>query len=181
MAVIPDRCRWAVQALAPQPTERILEFGCGPGAAAELVCAVLSTGTLHAIDRSSTAITRTTDRNAAHIAAGRLTVAQSALADLDAGSSMLPSDAVLSDAAFDGPFDAAFGVNVNVFWTTTAAPELAALRAALVPGGRLLIAYDERPTSAHLQTVRAHVTDAGFVDVIIVGDARGSGVRARNP
>ena len=168
MAVIPVRCHWAVQTLDPQPTYRIVEFGCGPGAAAELVCAMLTTGSLHAIDRSATAIALTTKRNAAHIATGRLTVAQSTLANLDAG-----------------PFDAAFGVNVNVFWTTTGTPELDALRAALAPGGRLLVAYDGGPdsaaSSAHLQTVRAHVTEAGFVDATILGDRRGCGVLARVP
>ena len=45
----------------------------------------------------------------------------------------------------------------------------------------VLIAYDERPAPAHLQAVCAHVADAGFVDVVIVGDSRGSVVRARNP
>ena len=35
---IPARIRWAVDFMDVQPNDHILEIGCGPGAAAELMC-----------------------------------------------------------------------------------------------------------------------------------------------
>jgi protein-L-isoaspartate O-methyltransferase len=36
--VIPKRIRWAVETLAVQPADRLLEIGGGPGLAASLIC-----------------------------------------------------------------------------------------------------------------------------------------------
>ncbi|WP_129666015.1 class I SAM-dependent methyltransferase [Phytoactinopolyspora endophytica] len=126
----PERHRWTVDQLDLTGTERVLEFGGGPGVATGLVCDRLTTGSVLAIDRSAVAVRRTSERNSAHIACGRLTVRQCSIADLD-----VPA----------GSIDVAFGINVNVFWTTSAVAELAALSHALVPGGRLLIAYGSGP------------------------------------
>ncbi|TCM44279.1 class I SAM-dependent methyltransferase [Kribbella sp. VKM Ac-2568] len=64
MATVPDRIRWAVEEVDPQPGEQILEIGCGPGAAAQLVCERLTTGHLLATDRSAVAVNRTAGRSA---------------------------------------------------------------------------------------------------------------------
>jgi cyclopropane fatty-acyl-phospholipid synthase-like methyltransferase len=84
-AKVPDRIRWAVDLLDVQPDDQILEFGCGPGVAANAVTdrPVGGHGQLLAIDRSAVAIERTRGRNAEHIEAGRIAVEQLALADLD--------------------------------------------------------------------------------------------------
>jgi hypothetical protein len=69
---VPDRNRWAVAQLGLRPEDRVLEFGCGPGAAAELVCDRLGEGTMLAVDRSATAVARTAARNHVHVGtAGR--------------------------------------------------------------------------------------------------------------
>ena len=165
---IPDRVRWAVEHLDLRPDARVLEFGGGPGAAAELVCDRLATGRLLEIDRSRTAVARIRDRCGVHMAAGRLEVRQGALADLD-----VP----------DASIDIAFGVNVNLFWTTSAAVELARLHRALVSGGQLLIAYGPGPAGSDqrdvLARVREHVEAAGFGQVRVAVDPRASGVVAR--
>lgn len=49
---IPERARWAVETLAVQPDDRVLEIGGGPGVAASLVCECLDRGRLLLIDRS---------------------------------------------------------------------------------------------------------------------------------
>jgi SAM-dependent methyltransferase len=116
---IPDRIQWAVDVLDPQPGERILEIGCGPGVAAMLVCERGAQVT--AIDRSPVAIDRAARRNAAHAEAGRLELIQTTLADYDPGAAR---------------FDKVFAVNVNVFCPAPGGPERAIVERALAPGGR---------------------------------------------
>jgi SAM-dependent methyltransferase len=165
---VPDRVRWAVEQLEFRPTARVLEFGAGSGAAAWLVCPQLTSGTMLAVDRSASAVARTRQRCAEHLASGRLAVRQAALAELDvAGDSI----------------DIAFGVNVNLFWTTSAEPELGLLHHALAGGGQLLIAYGPGPPGSDQQAVLGRVRDnveaAGFGPARIVVDPRASAVIAR--
>lgn len=73
--------------------------------------------------------------------------------------------------ALPGSFDAAFAVNVNLFWTGPADLELAVLARVLRPGGRLHLLYDSPGGSASdgrsekTATVSAAVTAAGFAQV----------------
>lgn len=163
MNTVPDRIGWAVDVVDPGPADRLLEFGCGPGAAAELVCARLEQGTLLAVDRSAVAVERTRRRNADHVRTGRLEVRECALADL-----RLPA----------GDLDQAFGVNVNVFWTGAAAAELAVLHAALRPGGRLSVLYGAGPTGPGRVTavVADHLRSSGFTDIEILHSPHGTGI-----
>jgi len=69
---VPERVRWAVVQLSPGPDEQLLEIGCGPGVAVVLICERLAGGRIVAIDRSATAISRATQRNAEHIAVSDL-------------------------------------------------------------------------------------------------------------
>ncbi|MFF0903123.1 UNVERIFIED_CONTAM: class I SAM-dependent methyltransferase [Kocuria sp. CPCC 205316] len=166
--IVAERHRWAVEQLGLHPASRVLEFGCGGGVAAQLVLGRLSGGSMLAIDRSATAVARAVDRNRMAVDAGVLTVRRVALADLDA-----PAES----------FDVAFGVDVNLFWTTSAEPELSVLRQVLVPGGTLLVAYGPGPRpdrrAALLEPVRGAVAAHGFADAVVLEEDRGGGVRAR--
>lgn len=165
---VPERIRWAVEHLALRPGCRVLEVGCGSGAAAQLVCERSGDTRMLAIDRSATAVARTTERNRRHVQAGTLTVRQVALAGL---------------AVPAASFDVAFSVDVNLFWTSTAATELSVLRRALAPGGSLLIAYGAGPRPDRqaelLERVRAAVEAHGFAAPVVLREERGSGIRAR--
>lgn len=168
--VVPDRVRWAVEVLDPRPGQRILEAGCGPGAAAELICPRLAGGRMLALDRSAVAVRRTTERNAGHVASGALVVRRADLAELT------------DTDAPPGSLDAAFTVNVNLFWTRDPGPELTVLRRALRPGGLLHVLYGGAPpggTGRVLSAVRDALRTHGFDVRDVSGD--GVGVSARTP
>jgi SAM-dependent methyltransferase len=63
-----------VDALPLRPDSRVLEIGCGPGAAARAVAARLTTGYVLAVDRSAVAVAQARAAATAEIAAGRLEV-----------------------------------------------------------------------------------------------------------
>jgi cyclopropane fatty-acyl-phospholipid synthase-like methyltransferase len=130
---VPARLRWAVDVLGVRPGERVLEIGCGRGVAIELLCESPDAGLVVGIDRSAAAVAAAEARNRQHVAAGRVRLLHSALAD----------------APLDARFDRVFAVNVNVFWLGPA-KELAAVRRILAPGGRLFLFY-EPPSAAQLE------------------------------
>jgi SAM-dependent methyltransferase len=125
-ANLPERLTWAVELLDVRPGDRVLEVGCGRGVAAALICERLQTGRLVAIDRSAKAIDAARLRNAAHVEAGRASFRDVALAGADLAGER---------------FDKVLAVNVNAFWLG-AKPELAVLRQALTPAGRLHLVYE---------------------------------------
>src|SRR4051794_24678794 len=124
---IPARIRWAVDFMEVQPNDHVLEIGCGPGAAAELICGRLETGKLFAIDRSESGVDRTKRRNADAIKAGRLTVRQIDLATLRVPVKRLHK---------------VFAFNVNLFWVRDCADEIALLHERVVPGGAVHLFYE---------------------------------------
>jgi SAM-dependent methyltransferase len=166
--VVPERVRWAVELVDPGPEDRILEIGCGPGAAAELICERLRAGRLTAIDRSATATKRTKERNAEHIKAGRLAVQTASLDAID-----LPKDSL----------DAAFSINVNVFWTRSPKRELEILANALKPGGALYICYGAGPQETRKVTaaIADALTSGGFTNVQVRTDTAGTAVTGLMP
>ena len=167
MTAVPDRVRWALEVIDPGPADDLLEIGCGAGVAASLVCARLRTGRLMAVDRSAVAVERTARRNAEHVDAGRLAVRRSELHALD----VIP-----------GGFDAAYAIDVNVFWTRRPGPELTVLARALRPAGQLFVLYGAGgPTPADRVTaaVAAALRQGGFVDVTVLAGDGGFGVSAR--
>jgi cyclopropane fatty-acyl-phospholipid synthase-like methyltransferase len=123
---VPDRIAWAMEIVSLEPGQRVLEFGCGPGVAASLAADRLAGGCITAIDRSSTAVSRAAQRCAAHVASGRVALEHVSLAEFRS----------------DTRFDTAFGVNVNVFWTTPADAECRVLTDVLVPGGAVHLVYE---------------------------------------
>ena len=124
---IPARIRWAVDFMDVQPSDHILEIGCGPGAGAELICSRLETGKMFAIDRSESGVDRTKRRCARFIEAGRLTVRQIDLATLRVPVKRLHK---------------VFAFNVNLFWVRDASAEVALLHERVLPGGSVFIFYE---------------------------------------
>ena len=91
MGEVAKRHHWAVELLAPQAGESVLEVGCGHGIATGLVLA--AGADVVAVDRSGRMVEACIRRNAG---CGRLTAFESDFEDLDLGR-----------------FDAAFAVNVD--------------------------------------------------------------------
>lgn len=147
------RLVWAVETLDVQPTDRVLEVGCGHGVAVSLVCEKLVAGTITAIDRSAAMVEAARNRNRSHIAAGRAVVRTSTLAKAD----------------FDGEtFDKIFAIRVSDFWTRPV-ENLYAVRNALAPGGALYLFYD------HPQWKDANETQT-FANVVMT-NLRANGFR----
>ncbi|HEX5618212.1 MAG TPA: methyltransferase domain-containing protein [Solirubrobacteraceae bacterium] len=90
-----------VDALPLRPESRVIEVGCGPGAAARAVAARLTTGHILAIDRSAAAVAMARAGAADLIASGRLTVRQARV------------EALTLDVG-EQPYDLVFAVRVGV-------------------------------------------------------------------
>ena len=150
MQQIPARIRWAVDVMDVQPTDSVLEIGCGPGAGAELICQRLTTGKLFAIDRSESGVDRTKRRCKEHVEAGRLTVRQIDLATLRVPVKRL---------------NKVFAFNVNLFWVRECADEVALLHERVLPGGAVYLFYEStRPEQVPdmIRNASAALTDGGF-------------------
>jgi SAM-dependent methyltransferase len=171
----PVRVRWAVDVLDLRPDDRVLEVGGGTAASARLLLERIPRGRLVALDRSPTASRRIAAASPLDVDLGRLVVVTRALADVE--------DTLLTPASVD----VALAVDVNVFWTSDAAPELRVLRRLIVPGGRLAVCFGtdgpraDAIRSRVLEPVARHVTAAGFVDVEVRAEQEGAGVLARAP
>lgn len=159
---IPERLRWAVETMAVQPADRILEIGCGRGVAVALVCERLVSGRIVAIDRSPTMAKAAAERNRECIEAGKAVVHTTELAGL-AGL-----------AGLGERFDKAFAVNVNLFWVRSPATELALLKRLLAPTGTLYLFY-EPPEAARAATLADQLvlvlTEHGFAATVRMSHA----------
>lgn len=85
-----------VDALPLTPRSRVLEIGCGTGAAARAIARRLDTGHILAIDRSATAVAQTRSGSAAEIESGRMSVRQVAVESFVMEPGDLPFDIVLA-------------------------------------------------------------------------------------
>jgi ubiquinone/menaquinone biosynthesis C-methylase UbiE len=130
MAGLSPRLRGIVEALPLREGIRVVEVGCGPGAAARAVAELVGpTGHVLAVDRSARAIEQVVLTAGELIAEGRLSVRQVAVEDL-----VLQPD--------EAPYDLAFAVRVGALdgrHPQAGAKALRQLARVLVPGGRLFI------------------------------------------
>ncbi|QBJ94813.1 class I SAM-dependent methyltransferase [Rhodococcus sp. ABRD24] len=118
-----------VDALPLRDGTRVLEIGCGPGAAAREIARRIGTGHILAIDRSPNAIRQAVRGSRTQIEAGTLSFRQVAVEQFEL-------------AADEAPFDIAFAVRVGALDGRHPDAGLLAVRriaAALAPGGRLFI------------------------------------------
>ena len=149
---IGERLTWALERMAIQPDDTVLEVGCGKGVAVSLVCERLVHGRIVAIDRSASMIAAARAANQSHVSTGRARFENVALAE----------------ATFDAAcFDTIFAVNVSLFWKHPAR-ELRVAERALRPGGTLYVFHQPPPggRTDHIADRVAWILDAsGFTDV----------------
>lgn len=123
------RLRAVVDALPLVPGMRVLEIGCGPGAAAREVARRTGDGHVLAVDRSAGAIAQAASACRDEVAAGRLSLRRITVEDF----TLLPGEE---------PFDLAFAVRVGALdgrHPAAGAVALHRIAAALTPRGRLFI------------------------------------------
>jgi SAM-dependent methyltransferase len=130
MAQLSPRLREVVDALPLRPGLRVIEIGCGPGAAArEVARRVAPEGHVLAVDRSAKAIRHVLDSAGDLVEAGVLSVRTVACEDL-----ALDAD--------EHPYDLAFAVRVGALdgrHPAVTGRALDRIAHALVPGGQLFI------------------------------------------
>lgn len=149
MEKLPERIVWAAGLLNVQPGDRILEIGCGNGAAVYAVSEGLRTGKITAIDRSEKATALAARRNAENLALGKAEIITTTLADAD-----LPAR----------HFDKIFVYNLNVFWMDPRL-ELALIKELLKPEGKLFIFHQPPPgadTREYAAEFRKNLKANGF-------------------
>jgi protein-L-isoaspartate O-methyltransferase len=96
MTELSPRLQAIVDALPLQPDARVLEIGCGPGAAARAVARRLKTGHILAIDRSAKAIDQARAAAAEEIGSGRMGVRQVAAEEFALAPNEAPYDLVFA-------------------------------------------------------------------------------------
>ena len=150
-----QRNRWAVDLLAVQPGDHVIELGCGPGVAVAALARRATEGRVLGVDHSAVMIEQARRRNAAAVRAGRVRLLQAPVEDL---------------SVTDGPFDAALAVNTVAFWPAPG-NRLTEIRRLLRPGGRIAVVSQPRCPGATAATsasaadeLVALLGEAGFED-----------------
>jgi SAM-dependent methyltransferase len=147
------RNRWAVQLLDMQPTDRVLELGCGPGVALAALATRAIRGLVVGVDHSQVMIRQARRRNRAAVRAGQVRLIHTPVESLSLS---------------DGPFDAALAVNTVGMWPDPTA-RLRELGRLLRPGGRIAVVSQPRcpgatavTSAAAANELAALLTEAGF-------------------
>ncbi|WP_116203396.1 class I SAM-dependent methyltransferase [Amycolatopsis circi] len=142
------RNRWAVRLLDIQPSERVLELGCGPGVAVAALAerAALVVG----VDHSAVMIRQARHRNRSAVRAGRVRLGCASVENL---------------SLREGTFDAALAVNTLAMWPDPVA-RLGELARLLRPGGRVaLVSQPRQPgvtSAAVVEELTGLLAEAGF-------------------
>jgi len=147
------RNRWAVQLLDVQPTDRVIELGCGPGVAIAALATRAIRGLVVGVDHSQVMIRQAQRRNGAAVRAGRVRLIH------------MPAERL---STIDGPFDVALAVNTVGLWPNPTA-RLRELGRLLRPGGRIALVSQPRCPGATTATsaaaaseLAALLAEAGF-------------------
>lgn len=125
MNKIPERFVWAAERLDIQPSDRILEIGCGAGLLAEEIAGKLLRGSFVAIDQSPAMLEKAKKRNGKFIEQG---ISEFLLSNFAKAS--LP----------ETRFDKIVAFNVNFFWKNPKTA-LQKIREMLVEEGKLYVLY----------------------------------------
>jgi SAM-dependent methyltransferase len=147
------RNRWSAQLLDIQPTDRVIEIGCGPGVAIAALATQAIRGLVVGVDHSQVMISQARRRNRAAIRAGRVRLIHTPVESLSIS---------------DRPFDAALAVNTVGMWADPTA-RVRELGRLLRPGGRIALVSQPRCPGATAATSAAAanelagiLSEAGF-------------------
>jgi SAM-dependent methyltransferase len=151
-----ERNRWAVELLEIQPTDRVIELGCGPGVAVAALADRATRGLVVGVDQSDVVIGQARRRNAHAIRQRRVRLIHAQVQRLQ---------------LTDGPFDAALAVNTVGMWPQPTT-RLREIGRQLRPGGRIALVSQPRCRGATAATSAAaadrladQLSDAGFTIV----------------
>jgi SAM-dependent methyltransferase len=126
---LSPRLAFIVEALPLKPGIRVLEIGCGPGAAARAVAKKIGNGYVLGIDRSAKAIAQAKAGSEAELAEGHLEFRQVSIEDFELEKN-------------EKPFDIAFAVRVGALdgrHPEAGRKAIERIRKALIKGGHLYI------------------------------------------
>lgn len=152
---VNERFIWATDILGLQPSENVLEVGCGAGILVEQMANKLLKGTITAIDRSESMIRMASKRNAGFVSSGKV---KFVVAEF--------SGAILKKSSFHK----VVAFNVNFFWKNPE-KELDIIRQSLKREGRLYVFYQAphditvkaaEPISEKLKKFSYHIDDIIF-------------------
>jgi ubiquinone/menaquinone biosynthesis C-methylase UbiE len=129
-----ERLIWAVETLAVDPSDHILEIGCGAGVAVTLVSEKLEGGKVMAIDRSEAMIAQARKRNQHAISSGKVVFQAAALHQADFGGER---------------FNKVFAFHVSSLWKQPAR-DLGMVKRVLRPGGMLFL-FSQLPFGKEMQ------------------------------
>jgi ubiquinone/menaquinone biosynthesis C-methylase UbiE len=160
-----------IAALAPDPTDHVLDVGCGSGLSVEMLAPLVTQGSITGIDPSSLMAERARKRNYHAIA----------------GERALIVTATVEAMPFENEtFDAVMSVH-TVYFISDLAAAMAEIARVLRPGGRLVLAFrtsaNETATASFpsevyrlrsLEVITAEVETAGFVVTASTPDANGT-------
>jgi ubiquinone/menaquinone biosynthesis C-methylase UbiE len=121
------RNAWILTLLDVKPDDRVLEIGCGPGAAIHDIATTVTRGFVAGVDPSEVMVRQATRRNAAYIREGRVALYRASM-------SAIPCP--------DGRFDKVFGIN-SIQFSRALRSDLREARRILRPAG--LAAFSVQP------------------------------------
>lgn len=147
---------WTIDLLAIEPTDRVLEIGCGPGVALAAAIRRAPSGLVIGIDHSRVMVRQAARRNAGAINRGRAQVREMSVEDA---------------SALGQTFDKVYSANVAQFFAdqTEAFRTLASI---MTPGGLIATTYQPRMAMASAQnadamagSLRRTLAALGFLDI----------------
>jgi ubiquinone/menaquinone biosynthesis C-methylase UbiE len=137
---------WALAFLDVQPTDRVLDIGCGTGMATMLAAGMATEGLVAAVDHSPEMVLEARRRNGEAVRAGRVRVQQGNVSALPFG---------------DGTFDKIIGIETFYFWPDSLTA-LRELQRVASPGGLLVLEMENSREAQDPEAVARRAGRMGF-------------------